>query len=56
MAKDKISFDELVDDGIQQVNYALNKGQDLRGAIRNIICGARIWHESQKLENTNDNE
>lgn len=48
MAKEKeVTFKDLIDDGVLQIIRAFGKGEDLQGAMWNIVNRATNWGADQ---------
>ncbi|KKM06003.1 hypothetical protein LCGC14_1748320 [marine sediment metagenome] len=43
MSKKEVTFEELVDSGVQQIIRAFGKGEDLHGAVWAIVTGTANW-------------
>ena len=46
MAEKRLTYDEMVDEGVKLVIRAFGKGEDLRGAISVLVSGTALWAEA----------
>jgi len=53
MAKKRLTYDEMVDEGVKLVIRAFGKGEDLRGAVSLLISGTSLWTEANLKEKEN---
>ena len=45
MAEKRLTHAEMVDAGVQTIIRAFGKGEDLHGAVWQIVTGVSIWTE-----------
>lgn len=50
MAEKRLTYDEMVDEGVKLVIGAFGKGEDLRGAVSMIVIGTSNWTEANLKE------
>ena len=43
MAEKRLTYNEMVDEGVKLVIGAFVKGEDLRGAISVLVSGTALW-------------
>ncbi len=55
MADKKLTFDEMVDEGVKAIIRAFGKGEDLRGAVAYIVCGTAQWTATNIKEKEKEN-
>lgn len=50
MTNKKITFEDLVENGVGQILKSFGKGEDLRGAVWSICAAATLWQEDSKTK------
>lgn len=50
MAEKRLTHEEMVDEGVKAVIRAFGKGEDLRGAVWQIVTGTALWTEANLKE------
>ncbi len=48
----EVTFDDLVDSGVNQILRVFGKGEDLRGAVWSIVAGTTNWATEQEKTRT----
>lgn len=46
MAEKRLTYDEMVDEGVKTIIRAFGKGEDLHGAVWQIVTGTALWTEA----------
>lgn len=46
MAEKRRTHEEMVDEGVKTIIRAFGKGQDLHGAVWQIVTGTALWTEA----------
>ncbi len=45
MAEKRLTYDELVDEGVKAIIRSFGRGEDLRGAVSFIVRATALWVE-----------
>lgn len=50
MAEKRLTYDEMVDEGVKLVISAFGKGEDLRGSVSLMVSATALWTEANLKE------